>query len=357
MLVDKPSGNVADGWADEELEALSRKGLRRFLEPLDAAQGPVIRLGDETLINFSSNDYLSLAADVRVKEAFIAASDRYGVGSGASRLIVGDTRAHEALEQRIASFMACERALLFNSGYAANVGLLSTLLGREDVVFSDELNHASIVDGCRLSKAKVVIYPHADMDALEQLVRENPGRRRLIATDAVFSMDGDWAPIARIAELGREHGAAVLVDEAHALGVLGPRGSGLCAETRVPVDIRMGTLGKSIGCFGAFAATSDRVAEWLLNRARSLVFSTSLPAALCLAAEAAIEAVEQDDASRARLWRNIRRLADGLRKLGIPAEARGPIFGPRRTVGTEYPSRCIAACTRSAVSARTLPGA
>lgn len=319
---------VADSWAEEELSALSRKGLRRFLEPLEGAQGPVIRIGGEQLINFSSNDYLSLASDARVKDAFVSAAERFGVGSGASRLIVGDTTAHAQLERRIAGFMRSEAALLFNSGYAANVGILSTLLGREDVVFSDELNHASIVDGCRLSKAKVVIYPHADLDALARLLQEHSGRRRLIATDAVFSMDGDWAPLQRIVELAKANDCAVLLDEAHAIGVLGPTGAGLAEELKLSsqIDIRMGTLGKSLGCFGAFAATSSKIAEWLMNRARSLVFSTSLPGALCVAAEAAIDAVATDEALRMRLWRNIRRLSSGLQKLGLAAEARSTIF-------------------------------
>lgn len=318
----------AERWAEEELDALKQRGLRRHLEPLEGPQGAVIKLSGEQLINFSSNDYLGLAADLRVSEALKSGVESFGVGAGASRLIVGDSKAHALLEKRLRELMHTEAALIFNSGYAANVGILSTLLGKEDVVFSDELNHASLVDGCRMSRAKVVIYPHGDVDGLRKLLAEHKGRRRLIATDAVFSMDGDWAPLKELTALAKDADAALLVDEAHALGLFGEKGAGLCDELGVAadVDVRMGTLGKAFGCFGAFAATSANVAELLMNRARSLVFSTSLPAALCLAAEAAVDAAISDDRLRQRAWRNIRKLSEGLRTLGIKREPQSPIF-------------------------------
>ncbi len=319
---------VASEWARGELEALDERGLRRFLEPLESPQGAVIRVGGEALLNFSSNDYLGLAAEPALRAAAAAALQVHGVGSGASRLVVGDTSAHQRLEARIAAFERAEAALLFNSGYAANVGTLQALVGPEDVVFSDSLNHASLIDGCRLSRARTVIYPHVDVRALQQALATTPGRRKLVVTDTVFSMDGDVAPLRELVTVCRAHGAALLVDEAHATGVLGPRGAGLCEALglEAEVDVRMGTLSKALGGLGAYICASRPVVELVLHRARPLVFSTALPAALCAAAEAAIELVERDEALRARLWRNIHRFADGLRAMGLPAEARSAVF-------------------------------
>jgi 8-amino-7-oxononanoate synthase len=288
----------------------------------------VVHIGGEPLVNFSSNDYLGLASAPGVRAAAAAALELHGVGSGASRLVVGDTTAHHRLEQRLAAFEGTEAALLFNSGYAANTGIIPALVGPGDAVFSDALNHASLVDGCRLSRARVVVYPHKDVDALAQALEATPARRRLVVTDTVFSMDGDWAPLRELVEVCRAYGAALMVDEAHATGVLGPRGSGLCEELSVAphVDLRMGTLSKALGSMGAYVATSRVLADLLLNRARPFIFSTALPPAVCAAAEAAVDAVEGDTALRERLWRNIRRFSAGLRVLGIPAEPRSAIF-------------------------------
>jgi 8-amino-7-oxononanoate synthase len=319
---------TATAWAHEELKALSSHGLRRFLEPLESAQGPVVRVGGETLINFSSNDYLGLATSPTLRAAAIAALERQGVGSGASRLVVGDSTAHQRLEERLAAFERSEAVLLFNTGFAANTGIIPALVGSGDAVFSDELNHASLVDGCRLSRARVVVYPHADPEALAQALAETPARRKLVVTDTVFSMDGDVAPLREVFAACREHGAALMVDEAHATGVLGSRGAGLCEELglEAEVDLRVGTLSKALGGLGGYVACSRAVADLLLNKARPFIFSTSLPPALCAAAEAAVDVVEKDDALRARLWRNIRRFAQGLRLLGVPAEPRSAIF-------------------------------
>ena len=319
---------VAAAWAEEDLSALARRALRRTLEPVAERRGARVRIDDAWLINFSSNDYLGLAGDPRIAAAAVRALQAGGTGAGASRLITGDTPTHHALEERLASFAQASAAVVFNSGYAANLGILQALCGREDAVFSDALNHASLIDGCRLSRASVRIYPHADIDALRRLLAATPARRKIVCTDAVFSMDGDRAPLADLADLCERHGAALLVDEAHALGVVGPRGRGLTVELGVAdrVDIRMGTFSKALGGFGAFAATSSAVAELLVNKARSLVFSTALPAALCDAAIEAIEILETDDLRRATLWRNIERLAAGLRDVGIAAEARSAIF-------------------------------
>ncbi len=319
---------IAAAWAREDLEALSARGLRRHLEPLDSPQGPVVRVGDETLVNFASNDYLGLAASSSVRAAALAAVERYGVGTGASRLVVGDTAAHHRLEARLAAFERAEAVRLFNSGYAANTGILPALVGPGDAVFSDALNHASLVDGCRLSRAHVHVYPHADVEALARALAETPARRKLVVTDTVFSMDGDVAPLRDIVAACRAHGAALMVDEAHATGVLGARGAGLCDELGLEgaVDLRMGTLSKSLGVMGAYVATSRAVADLLVSRARPFVFSTALPAHLCAAAEAAVDTVEGDPTLRERLWRNIRRFADGLRVLGVRAEPRSAVF-------------------------------
>jgi 8-amino-7-oxononanoate synthase len=194
------------------------------------------------------------------------------------------------------------------------------------VVFSDALNHASIVDGCRLSKARVVVYPHGAAGELDALLDQHPGRRRLVVTDAVFSMDGDRAPLRELSVVCARHGAALMVDEAHALGVLGSTGAGLCEQLRVPADIRVGTLGKALGGFGAFALTSSLVRAWLVNKARSLIFSTALPASLCAASQVALGRVENDPALRARLWHNIGRFSRGLKALGLPAHEDSAVF-------------------------------
>jgi 8-amino-7-oxononanoate synthase len=317
--------SVADAWARAELAELSRRGLLRTLEPLASPQGPVVRIGGQSLVSFSSNDYLGLAADPRVSRAFAAGLDRWGVGSGASRLVVGDSEAHRRLEARLARFEGTEAALVFNGGYPANLGLVQALVGRGDLVVSDALNHASLVDGCRLSRAEVVVVPHAAVDAVAVALSREGFRRRLVVTDAVFSMDGDSAPLAALAEVCTRAGAALLVDEAHATGVLGSRGSGLCEAAGVRPDVRMGTLGKALGGFGAYAATTRGVADLLVNRARSVVFSTTLPPALCEAMVVAVDLLEHDPDLRPRLWRNIRRFVDGLRTLGFAAEARSAI--------------------------------
>ncbi len=327
--METPEGEgVATAWAREDLAALSARGLHRFLEPLESPQGPIVRIGGETLINFSSNDYLGLASSPSVRAAAIDAIERHGLGAGASRLVVGDSLVHQRLEARLAAFERAEAVLLFNAGFAANTGLIPALVGSGDAVFSDALNHASLVDGCRLSRARIVVYPHADADALALALQQTPARRKLVVTDTVFSMDGDHAPLRDIIAACRLHGAALLVDEAHATGVLGSRGAGLCEELglEAQVDLRMGTLSKALGGMGAYVATSRPLADLLLNRARPFVFSTALPAALCAAAEAALDAVEGDVVLRERLWRNIRRFAHGLRALGLPAEPRSAIF-------------------------------
>lgn len=320
---------IVDSWAEESLSALERAQLRRVLEPIDGPQGPRLTVGGRAFVNFSSNDYLGLAAHPHVVDAARTALARHGYGAGASRLVVGDTDAHQSLERALARFEGTQAALLFNSGYAANVGVLSALLGPGDVVFSDALNHASLIDGCRLSRAQVVVYPHLDVEALESLVRAHPGTgdrpalggqrlpgprrpRRLVVTDTVFSMDGDRAPLKAIAEVCARHSLGLMVDEAHATGVLGATGRGLCELEDVVADVHVGTLSKALGGFGAYVCGSVALREVLLNKARSLVFSTALPAAACAAAEAALTEL-QDASRRAQLWSRVEQLAEGLR--------------------------------------------
>jgi 8-amino-7-oxononanoate synthase len=313
-------------WATQALRELEAAGLMRHLEPLESPQGALVDVRGRRYVNFSSNDYLGLAADLDVVAGARTTAMRHGFGAGASRLIVGDTTAHHALEADLSRFFGSEAALLFNSGYQANVGVLSTLAGEGDIIFSDTLNHASLVDGCRLSRAKVVVYAHRDVEHLERELAQWQARRKLIVTDSVFSMDGDRAPLQELERAARAHGAALVVDEAHAIGVLGYRGAGLCEQLQVSPDVRLGTLGKALGGFGAFALCSKPVRSWLINRARSLIFSTALPAAVCGAGQAALWRLAGAPQLRARLWRNIQQFSEGLKRQGLPAHADSAIF-------------------------------
>jgi 8-amino-7-oxononanoate synthase len=294
-----------------ELEALTEAGLRRRMRPVDGPQAAQVVVDGRRAINFSSNNYLGLAGHPLLATAAERAMREHGFGAGASRLIVGNLAPHRALEARIARWKTTDAALLFNSGYQANVGMISALVGAEDVVFSDELNHASLIDGCRLSRARTIIYRHCDPDDLAQKLAQHSGRRRLVITDSVFSMDGDHAPLAQIVRLAREHEALVAVDEAHAVGVLGSDGVGLSAG--LGVDLQMGTLGKALGGFGAYVAGAAPLVELLAQRARSFVFTTALPVPVVAAAEAALDWLTTDEgrAARARLARNVERMGAG----------------------------------------------
>jgi 8-amino-7-oxononanoate synthase len=246
--------------------------------------------------------------------------EQYGFGSGASRLVSGSSSLHEELEQRLARFKDTEAALVFNSGYAANTGVIPAFAGAGYVILSDSLNHASIIDGCRLSKAEVHVYRHRDLDHVEQLLkRSNHAGRRLVITDGVFSMDGDIAPLPGIVALADRYDAIIMVDDAHATGVLGKKGRGTVEHFGLSgrVHIQMGTLGKAIGTFGAYVAGSRDLIEFLVNRARSFVYSTALPPAVCAASLAAIEIIEKDPDLITRLWKNRERVVNGLHSLGI----------------------------------------
>lgn len=303
-----------------ELEALKRQGLYRKLRRVEGEQGPTLMLDGREVLNFSSNNYLGLASHPALKKAAKEAIDRYGCGAVASRLISGNMTLHEELEEKLAKLKGTEAALVFNSGFQANVGIIPALVGEGDVIFSDELNHASIIDGCRLARAKTVVYPHCDPTGLEDALKNSQANgRKLIVTETLFSMDGDEAPLAEIVLLSERYGALVMVDEAHATGVAGPNGAGIAAKLglgeRIP--IQMGTLGKALGGFGAYVAGSRALRELLINRCRSFVFTTALPPAVLAAAIAAIDLLYQEPQRRLALWHNIRALREGLRNLGF----------------------------------------
>jgi 8-amino-7-oxononanoate synthase len=288
-------------WLDDALADLDRRGLRRTLAARQGPQrGDQITLGGQTLVNFGSNDYLGLAADPRIAAAVKDAIDRYGWGSGASPLVTGRSELHAELERKLAEFEGTEAALLFPSGYAANVGTITALVGKGDAIYSDELNHASIIDGCRLCGADVHVYPHQyfpttrsdDLEKLKAMLQEGSRyRRRLIVSDSLFSMHGDYAPLSRLASLARLHKAMLLVDEAHATGVFGKHGRGLCEEVGAEevVTVRVGTLSKALGGHGGFVAGSRRLIDWLANRARPYFFSTAAPPSVAAAGLAALD--------------------------------------------------------------------
>jgi 8-amino-7-oxononanoate synthase len=319
--------SLEDDALDElrELDALHRRRVPRVR---DGAPGAVVRLDGRDVLNFASNDYLGLAGDPRLIRAAAAALDDAGTGAGSSRLIVGNHRHHVMLEAAVADWLRCGGVRLFNSGYAANVGVLTAVLRAGDVVFSDELNHASIIDGCRLSRAEITVFRHRDIAALEAALLAREGRRRIVVSESLFSMDGDLADVEAIAALCKRHDAAFVLDEAHAVGVIGPEGRGLAALHGVVPDVVIGTFGKALGGFGAFAATSRAVADLLWNKARPLVFSTGLPPSVPAAAQAAIEIVRGADGEhrRARLARHARRLRALVRGIGgAPASAIAPL--------------------------------
>lgn len=326
-----------------ELEALEAAGLKRRLRAIDGPQAAELRVDGGIADNFSSNNYLGLADHPRLIEAAARAMRASGFGAGASRLIVGNLAPHRALEARLAEWKGTDAALLFNSGYQANVGMISALVGPEDTVLSDELNHASLIDGCRLSRAQVQIYRHGDLTELDlQLVQVAHRRRRLIVTDSVFSMDGDRAPLAQLAALAHRHSALLAVDEAHAVGVLGDGGRGLSAGLRV--DLQMGTLGKALGGFGAYVAGSRPLIDLLANRARSFVFTTALPVPVAAFAHAAIDwlATPEGQARRERLAEVVERFHHGLATLGLAPPAPSHIV-PIRVQGGD-PRKVMEAC-------------
>lgn len=307
------------------LAELERLGLTRRLRLISGPQGPTVLLEGKPVLLLCSNNYLGLADHPRVREAAADAAMRWGVGAGASRLVSGTMTIHGRLEERLAAFKGSEAALLFGSGYLANIGVISALAGSGDTVFSDELNHASIVDGCRLSRAEVVVYRHRDVEHLEWSMRRQSGGRdgqgrRLIVTDSVFSMDGDVAPLQALTELAQDYDARIVVDEAHAIGNLGPDGRGAVAEAGLEgeIDVVIGTLGKALGSYGAYACASEEMIRYLLNTARSLIFSTAPPPPAVAGALAALDLLRERPHRVQRLRSNARVLRRGLAAAGFP---------------------------------------
>lgn len=293
------------GWIDDELEEWAGRGLRRRLIPHGPAGPGGLERDGRPLRNFGSNDYLGLAADPRVIAAASRAAEAFGWGAGASPLVTGWSEAHQELAEALARFEHTEAVALFSSGFATQVGTIAALVGQGDAVYLDRLDHASLVDGARLSKASLRVYPHNDAAHLESILERDRGRyrRSLIATDGVFSMDGDLAPLAALADLAERFGAILLVDEAHGTGVFGPDGRGAASECGVAerVHVRVGTLSKALGSIGGFVAGSRRLIDWLTNHARTLIYSTSLPPAATAAAREALAILQAEPERRAHL--------------------------------------------------------
>lgn len=309
-------------WLTDELHAWEARGLRRRLHERSGPQlGSQVTYEGRAYVNFGSNDYLGLAAAPELTAAVEQQLQAVGWGAGASPLVTGRGALHAQLERELARFEGTEAALLFPTGYAANVGAITALVGREDAIFSDAKNHASIIDGCRLSGARLIVYPHNDVEALAQLLDEHAAstRRRLIVTDSLFSMDGDLAPLAALKQLAAQHDAMLLVDEAHATGVFGAEGRGVSEsqDCEAGVHIRVGTLSKALGSHGGFVAGSQTLIDWLANRARPYVFSTAAPEALAAAGLAALSLVREQPHRRTQLLQNAAELREKLRARGL----------------------------------------
>jgi len=306
---------------EEALEEIRSRGLYRRMRMISGPQGPRVLLDGRPVLLLCSNNYLGLADHPRVREAAADAAMRYGAGAGASRLVSGTMRIHRRLEERLAEFKGYDASLLFGSGYLANSGVIGALARSGEVVFSDSLNHASIVDGCRLAGAETFVYEHNDLDHLAWGLEQAGGRGSLIVTDGVFSMDGDVAPLTEIVELARRHDVRVMVDEAHGTGATGPGGRGAVAEAGLEdeVDVLVGTLGKALGSYGAFVCCERRTAKYLINTARTLIFSTAPPPPSVAAAMAALELLQEEPRRVEKLQRNASVLRAALAEQGLPA--------------------------------------
>ncbi|HUE17319.1 MAG TPA: 8-amino-7-oxononanoate synthase [Planctomycetaceae bacterium] len=313
-------------WMPEELASLAEHGLWRVRRTVLRRPNGWCEVDGRRLRDFASNDYLGLSQDPRVIEAAQRAAAECGAGSGGSQLVVGRSPWHERLESRLAQFEGQEAALLFPTGYAANVGSIAALVGHGDLICSDRLNHASLIDGCRLSGAELYVYDHDQLDGLETRLRAVKNvRRKLIVTDGVFSMDGVLAPLAELCALAGRYGAELLVDEAHATGVFGRRGRGVAEllEVEGGVAVRVGTLSKALGSVGGFVTGSRTLVDWLWNRARTQIFSTAAPPAACAAACAALEIIEAEPTRREKLLSLALRLRQGIGALGLETVSGG----------------------------------
>jgi len=308
-------------YLSDELEKLREQKLYQKLRILETEQRPVARFDGREVINLSSNNYLGLTTHPKLKQKALEAIEEYGVGSGAVRTIAGTMTLHMALEEKIAQFKHVEASVVFQSGFTANAGTVQAILGKEDVIISDELNHASIIDGCRLSRAEIKVFPHKDMEACEKVLKEienRPGRKLLI-TDGVFSMDGDIAPLPQLVELAEKYGCIMMIDDAHASGVLGRNGRGTVDhyDLHGRVDIQVGTLSKAIGALGGYVCATRDTIEFLYHRARPFLFSTSHPPSVAATCIAAFEVLEEEPERIKKLWANTRFFKEGLKKLGF----------------------------------------
>lgn len=313
------NGTLQD-FLKDQLAQLKEQNLYKPLVTVESAPGARVRVDGREMINLSSNNYLGLAADPRLKAAAARAAEEFGAGAGAVRPIIGNLSLHDELEAALTSFKQVEATMVFQSGFTANAGTIPTVTEAADAILSDELNHASIIDGCRLSKAKRVAYKHKDMNALEDALKATQDSRiRLIITDGVFSMDGDVAPLDKICDLAEQYNAAVMVDDAHGSGVMGKNGRGTAYHFGVKdrVDIQLGTLSKAVGVVGGYIAGSAALRDWLTQRARPFLFSTGAPPAVAAACIEAIRIMGEDATLTERLWENTRYWQAGLKSLGF----------------------------------------
>jgi len=312
---------ILDAFLSEELDALRQKHLFRNLRVLEGRQLPEACFDGHSVINLSSNNYLGLNTHRRLVDAAKQATEAFGVGSGAVRTIAGTMQIHMELEEAIARFKHVEASVVFQSGFTANAGTVSSILGKGDLIISDELNHASIIDGCRLSRAEIRVFPHKDLNRLEEILKEAasfPGKKLLI-TDGVFSMEGDIAPLLGLVELGERYGAILMVDDAHSSGVLGKNGVGTVDHFNLHgrVDVQVGTLSKAIGSLGGYVCGSRKLIDFLYHRARPFLFSTSHPPAVAASCLAAFQVLQEEPEWIERLWENTRFFKAGLERLGF----------------------------------------
>jgi glycine C-acetyltransferase len=308
-------------YLSDELNRLREQKLYQKLRILETGQKPVARFDGREVINLSSNNYLGLTTHPKLKQRALQALEAFGVGSGAVRTIAGTMTIHMALEEKIAQFKQVEASVVFQSGFTANAGTVQAILGKDDVIISDELNHASIIDGCRLSRAEIKVFPHKDVEACEKVLKEiqnRPGHKLLI-TDGVFSMDGDIAPLPALVELAEKYGCIMMIDDAHASGVLGRNGRGTVDHYNLHgrVDIQVGTLSKAIGALGGYVGSTRDAIEFLYHRARPFLFSTSHPPSVAATCLAAFEVLEEEPERIKKLWANTRFFKEGLKKLGF----------------------------------------
>jgi len=311
----------------EELSELSRIGRRRFLRWIEDLKGVEAIIEGREVVLFCSNDYLGISRSERFKQVVLELLERWGAGAPSSRSIAGSFLIHKELEEELSEFKGTERALLFSTGYMANLGILTTLVGEGDLILSDQFNHASIIDGARLSRAEIWVYRHRDMNHLEELLKRSGHRRRLIVSDGVFSMEGDIAPLKDLKELSDRYGAILVIDDAHGTGVLGKEGRGIAEHFGLlgQIDIQMGTLGKALGIMGAFVAGEAVLVEYLLNRARTFMYTTSLPPLIVGMVKEALRIMKEEPWRREKLWENTRLFREGAERLGFKVLGETPI--------------------------------